>query len=149
MYDQVTRGLFDALVRRAGGVEAVAAVLEARWGVGSKGTVSKMCSGHAGVTYEAIVAVEDFVGARPITSRMIERQAEGRSSPACLRELAAQSAMLTGVAHASLIMAFSDHGDGGAALTRGEAAEIKAKMLEVRELAGRIIAEAERAGGAV
>ena len=67
MSDPVIRGIFDALVKRAGGVEVVAALLEARYGVGWKGTVSKMCSGKAGINIDAIIAVEDFVGDFPLT----------------------------------------------------------------------------------
>ena len=58
MSDAITRGMFQALVSRAGGVEAVAAVLEARFGCGHKGTVSKMISGQLAVTVDAAVAVE-------------------------------------------------------------------------------------------
>ena len=91
MSDPVIRGIFDALVRRAGGVEVVASVLEARYGVGWKGTVSKMCSGKAGINIDAVIAVEDFVGDFPLTNRMFERMGReaanaktnrrGRSAP--------------------------------------------------------------------
>ena len=87
MADDVTRGIFQGLVIRAGGVEAVAAVLDARYGKGNKGHVSKMCSGANGVTIDAAAAVEDFVGAFPITNRMFERSALADRRVGCLQSL--------------------------------------------------------------
>jgi hypothetical protein len=148
MSDPIIRGMFDALVRRAGGVDAVASVLEARWGQGSKGTVSKMCHGSIGVTVEAAIAVEDFVGAWPITGRMFERTVAEMGRQGNIRDLAAQSAVAAGAAHAILIRAFGPKSEGGDALSRAEAADVVAAMHGLRELAGQIIAEAETAMGA-
>ena len=139
MADPVTRGIFDGLVRRAGGVEAVAAVLEARYGVGCKGTVSKMCSGLIGVTVDAAIAVEDFVGAFPLTNRMFERAG-------CLKELAAQSTVASGQAHSALIRAFSHLSPGGEALTAEERAEVIAHMRAARQVLTDIIDAAEAQG---
>lgn len=147
MSDPIIRGMFDALVRRAGGVDAVAAVLEARWGQGSKGTVSKMCHGSIGVTVEAVMAVEDFVGAWPITGRMFERTLADMGRQGNIRDLAAQSSAAAGAAHAVLIRAFGPNSDGGDALSRAEAAEIVTNMQSLRELVGQIIAEAEAVVG--
>jgi hypothetical protein len=124
MADPVTRGIFDGLVRRAGGVEAVAAVLEARYGVGCKGTVSKMCSGQLGVTVDAAIAVEDFVGAFPLSNRMFERTASGQ-------------------AHSTLIRAFSHLSPGGENLTVEERAEVIAHMRAARQVLTDIIEAAE------
>lgn len=143
MADPVTRGIFDGLVRRAGGVEAVAAVLEARYGVGSKGTVSKMCSGHLGVTVDAAVAVEDFVGSFPITNRMFERTDREDVRVGCLQALAAKSAIASGQAHAAVIRAFSHLSDEPGNLTPKERAEVIAEMRAARQIITDIIDVAE------
>lgn len=144
MSDAVTRGMFDALVRRAGGVDAVAAVMESRYGHGSKGTISKMCHGQAGITRDAIIAVEDFVGAWPITTRDYERIARERVAAGDIRDLAAQSALAAGVAHAALIRAMTESSDGGDAITRAEAVAIIAAVQDMRALADQIMALAEK-----
>ncbi|SFQ52237.1 hypothetical protein [Donghicola eburneus] len=146
MADPVTRGIFDGLVRRAGGVEAVAAVLEARYGVGCKGTVSKMCSGQIGVTVDAAIAVEDFVGAFPLTNRMFERTGREGVRAGCLKELAAQSTLASGQAHSALIRAFSHLSPGGEALTAEERAEVIAHMRAARQVLTDIIDAAEVQG---
>jgi len=146
MADPVTRGIFDGLVRRAGGVEAVAAVLEARYGKGCKGTVSKMCSGQIGVTVDAAVAVEDFVGAFPLTNRMFERTGREGIRAGCLKELAAQSTVASGQAHSALIRAFSHLSPGGERLTDEERAEIIAHMRAARQVLTDIIDAAEAQG---
>ena len=143
MTDPVTRTLFDALVRRAGGTDAFAAVLEARYGVGHKGTVSKMCSGQIGVTVDALVAVEDAVGAYPITTLMFARLSDPAAPRADLRDLAAQSAIAVGAAHAVLMVAHTDGSDGGSSVTAAEARSIIATMRQVSDTVARIIAEAE------
>ncbi len=145
MGDPVTRGIFDGLVRRAGGVEAVAAVLEARYGVGYKGTVSKMCSGQIGVTVDAAIAVEDFVGAFPLTNRMFERTGREGVRVGDLRELAAQSTIASGQAHSALIRAFSHLGPGGERITAEERAEVIAEMRAARQVLTDIIDAAEAA----
>lgn len=146
MADPVTRGIFDGLVRRSGGVEAVAAVLEARYGVGSKGTVSKMCSGQIGVTLDAAVAVEDFVGAFPLTNRMFERIGREGVQAGCLQVLAAMSTVLSGQAHAALIRAFSHLSDDPDRLTAKERAEVIAEVRAARQVLTDIIDTAEAAG---
>lgn len=148
MSDPVIRGMFDALVRRAGGVDVVAAVLEARWGHGAKGTVSKMCHGSIGVTVEAAMAVEDFVGAWPITGRLHERRLAEMGRRGNIRDLAAQSSAAAGAAHAVLIRALGPASDGGDAISAAEAAAIAAQMRALNELVGQIIAEAEGLRGA-
>jgi len=143
MADPVTRGIFDALVRRAGGVEAAAAVLEARYGVGYKGTVSKMCGGVIGVTVDAAVALEDFVGAFPITNRMFERTGRESVRHGDLQALAAQSTIASAEAHAALIRAFSTLSRDPSQLTAGERAKVIATMREARHVITQIIGVAE------
>lgn len=143
MVDPVTRGIFDGLVRRAGGVEAVAAVLEARYGVGFKGTVSKMCSGQIGVTVDATIAVEDFVGAFPLTNRMFERTGREGVRVGCLQGLAATSTIASGQAHAALIRAFSHLSDDPEKLTPHERADVISEMRAARQAMTDIIDLAE------
>ncbi|MGO4917674.1 hypothetical protein [Pseudogemmobacter sp. W21_MBD1_M6] len=143
MADLVTRGIFDGLVRRAGGVEVVASVLEARYGTGCKGTISKMCAGHLGVTVDAVVALEDFLGVFPITGRMFERTGREGVRHGSLHELAAQSTIASGQAHAALIRAFSHLSDYPAGLTDRERADVISSMRAARQIITDIIETAE------
>jgi len=143
MCDQVTRAIFDGLVRRAGGVDAVAAILEARYGSSSKGTVSKMCSGQLAVSIDAAIAIEDAVGAFPLTNRMFERTGREGVRRGNLKELAALSTMATGMAHASLIRAFSHLSEDPDHLTDTERAEVIADMRAARQVMTDIINAAE------
>ncbi|MFY0619306.1 hypothetical protein [Shimia sp.] len=139
----VTRGLFESLVHRAGGVECVAALLEARYGKGCKGTVSKMCSGQIGVTVDAAIAVEDFVRAYPITNRMFERKADAEDPELCLRQLAADSMLASGQAHSSLTRAFSSASVDPNGLTSEERVEVIANARAARQQWTDIIEAAE------
>lgn len=139
----VTRGLFEGLVYRAGGVEAVAALLETRYGKGCKGTVSKMCSGQIGVTVDAAIAVEDFVQAYPITNRMFERKADADDPEYCLRQLAADSMLASGQAHASLTRAYSGASLDPSGLTADERVEVIANARAARQQWTDIIEAAE------
>lgn len=135
--------MFDALVRRVGGVDAAAAVLEARYGTGHKGTVSKMCSGAIGVTVDAVVALEDCLGAFPMTTMLFERIGREGIRSGDLKDLAARSTVASGQAHAVLIRAFSHLSDGGERITDSERAEVVAEMRAAREVFDQIIASAE------
>jgi hypothetical protein len=146
MADPVKRGIFDGLVRRAGGVEAVTAILEARYGKAHKGTVSKMCTGQLSVSMDAAEAVEDFVGAFPLTNRMFERTGREGVRAGCLQSLAAQSTVASGQAHAALIRAFSHLSDDPERLTDEERAEVIAEMRAARQVLTDIIDAAEAAG---
>jgi hypothetical protein len=141
MADPVITGLFRALVIRAGGVDVVAAVLEARWGVGQKSTVSRMCAGHIGVTLDAVVAVEDFLGARTVTDWMARRVQAGAGLDT-IATLAADSMQAAGSAHAALTRAMDHRGDGGSDLTVAEAVDVVAQMTALRDMADRIIGQA-------
>lgn len=143
-YDDVNRGIFDGLVRRAGGVDVVAAVLEARYGVGHKGTVSKMCGGIIGVTVDAAVALEDFLGTFPITNRMYERKNRDVSKKFDMQELAAKSTLACGEAHSVLITAFSHLSSDPSKLTTKERSEVIASMRAARQVLTDIIDLAEK-----
>tara|TARA_R110002049_G_scaffold23545_10_gene83667 strand:- start:51935 stop:52381 length:447 start_codon:yes stop_codon:yes gene_type:complete len=148
MADDVFRGMFHALVARAGGVEVVASVLDARYGAGSKGTVSKMCSGQIGVTLDAVVAIEDFLGTHPITRRLLERMAAEPQPVQPLPELAATCAIAAGEAHGALVRAMSEVSEGGSALTERERTEVLTRARVAREEMDSIISAVERMGGA-
>lgn len=143
MSDQVARMMFDGLVRRAGGVDAVAAILEARHGCGHKGTVSKMCAGQIGLTLAAVVAVEDALGAFPITERLHARVADEGAAQGNLPELAARISSSGGDAVAVLLRALGSAGDGGCRVTRAEAADIVAQLRALAEVVAAAIATAE------
>lgn len=149
MRDDLIRRLFSAQVARAGGPDVVAALLAARYGVGTKGTVSRMCSGQIGVTVDAVLAVEDDLGAWPITEALAARQAgalAGDAAP-CIRDMAARSVLAAGEAHAALIRALADGGDGGEVITPSEAAMIVDQMAALRDLADGICRAARRMAG--
>lgn len=151
MRDDMTRRLFAALVARAGGPDVVAALLAARFGVGTKGTVSRMCSGQIGVTVDAMAAVEDDLCAYPITEALADRRAAAvpRKGAPCIRDMAAKSVLAAGEAHAALIRAFAEAGDGGETITAPEAAAIVEQMGALRDLADQIARHARRmVGGA-
>lgn len=142
MSNSVVTGLFRLLVQRAGGVDAVAAAMEAAGLPGHKGTVSKMCAGHLGVSVDAAMVVQSYVGVSPITAHM---QAVGRDLVAgeSICDLAEQSTLAAGEAHASLVRALSHRGDGGCAVTKAEASDIIVKARALMDYSARIIAEAE------
>lgn len=148
MADPVIRALFAALVERAGGVDVVALLMEARWGTGHKGTVSKMCAGHIGVTVDAVIVVEDALQVTTITDRMAARRGGATEGPvfrhaAGMGDLAADSAEAAGALQAVLTRALDARSPGGAALTPDERAAIAAKAAWLRGLVGNIISTAE------
>jgi alkyl hydroperoxide reductase subunit AhpF len=146
MSDPVKRGIFDGLVRRAGGADAVAAILEARYGVGHKGTISKMCSGQIGITLDAAEALEDCLGAFPLTNRLFERTGREGVKHGDLQALAAHSTVASGQAHAALIRAFSQLSADPERLTPDERADVIAEMRAARQALTDIIDAAEAAG---
>lgn len=140
----VWAGMYRALVQRAGGVDVVAAVHEAHFGHGSKGTVSKMTSGQAAVTLDAVEALEGFLGEYPITTRLFER-VEREASRLDLPQLAARSAMVAGAAHAALIASLSEFSEGGARLSEAERVAVLVEVRALKEVVDQIIAAAEAA----
>ncbi|PYE81306.1 hypothetical protein [Pseudoroseicyclus aestuarii] len=154
MADAIISGLFEQLVERMGGPTrqggqgVLANLLEARTGKADmRGTVSKMCSGHLEISYEAILVAENFTGSYPISTRrgeeIVRRGRQSALSSADIPELAATCAIRAGAAQAELFRALSDISDGGAALTPNEAAAVVAEMRAVQETVGQIIALAE------
>lgn len=145
--DLILRGLFRSLVARIGGVDAAAAFMGARCGGGSKGHVSKMCAGHAGITVEAVIALEDAVGEMPVTHWLALRSSHqglpmsGRS----VVEMTGHAAMACGAAQTALARALDDQGPGGAAMTGAERAEIAAAAVHLRKAADDLLAAAEDA----
>ena len=149
MRDRVIRAMFASLVADVGGVDAVAALLAARGGVGAgcKGTVSKMISGQLGVSIEAVLAVEDCLGRYPISTWLASRIGGPGGGVAAIAELAAQVAGATGAAQALLMRALADNSDGGAILTGAEAAPVVAEFQAAQDAIARIIASTLHAGG--
>ncbi|MAI35055.1 MAG: hypothetical protein CMM07_25735 [Rhodopirellula sp.] len=143
MCDGVYRGIFKGLVKRAGGVDVVAAIVDAEHGSCSKGTISKMCSGQAALTYQVVHSLEEFVGAFPITNRSFERTSREVKNHRGLPDLAAESAVLTGQAHATLIKAYSALSEDPTRVTSEERAEIIASMRAARQVMTEIIDAAE------
>lgn len=147
MSDHMFRALFEALVHRVGGVEAAAAVLDARYGKGCKGTISKMCNGTIGVTLDAAAALEDATQTYPITNRLYERKSEREALADCLRSLAAETSLATGQTTAAVLNAFSPSSPDPFGLTDEEKAEVVSSARMQRNLLDRLIEAAEQAGG--
>lgn len=138
MCDRAITGIFQGLVRQIGGVDAAAAVIEAHCGMGHKGTVSKMCAGQLGVTISAATALENALGQYPLTEFLSQRRVDGLAAPASLSSIAAQSALLSGQMQSSLMLALSDEGDGGTAITQAEAGQVQASVAAMIEVAQRM-----------
>ena len=147
--DGMTRAMFAALVDRVGGCDVAAAILEARHGVGCKGTISRMCSGSIGVTVDAMCALEDNLRAFPLTEMLSKRRLGVASNGGDIHALTAESILVAGQAHAALVQAISAGGEHGALIGEAEAGRIVAAMSALRDLADAISGHAQRcvAGG--
>ncbi len=144
MCDPTIAAMFGALVRRFGGVEASAALIEARMGACSKSTISKEISGQAMVSIEHVRALEDALGSYPITMMLFERVSESeRRRAGDLRALAARTTVASAEAVAAVIKAFSDESPDPTRALPHERAEIITRMREARGLINDIIAAAE------
>jgi endonuclease/exonuclease/phosphatase family metal-dependent hydrolase len=74
--NKLTHRAMRSLVQGFGCYDAVAEVLNARWGCGSsKGTISKKMSGQLDWTMADVIALQDAAGEYPIT-RILARQHE-------------------------------------------------------------------------
>ncbi len=72
----ITHRAMRSIVKGFGCYDAVAEVLNARWGCGaSKGTISKKMSGQLDWTLPDVIALQDAAGEYPIT-RLLARQKE-------------------------------------------------------------------------
>lgn len=142
MVDHVTCKLFEGLVQRFGGVEAVAALLEARYGAASKGTVSKMCAGHLAVTIDAAVAVEDALISYPITKRQASRingAEQVEANQTSLPDLAALAGLETAEALAVILRGFGPNSADPSRLTKVERASALKELTEARDVFDRMI----------
>lgn len=142
MADIVTCKIFEGLVKRFGGVEAVASLLEARYGAGSKGTVSKMCAGQLAVTVDAAIAVEDALQCYPITDRLSDRPESSSRFPvrvATLPELAAESILETSEAVGVILKAFSPSSADPTCLTDEERGSALKELGEARAVLDQMI----------
>lgn len=143
MSDNITRAMFRGLVSQLGGVEAAAAVIEQAYGVASKGTVSKMCSGQAEITLAACRAIEDALGVYPITTRMFERIGIEFSTGTDLRAMAARLAQNSGCTVSELIMGFSGASADPERLTDDERARVNVQARQLRADCEAVIAATE------
>lgn len=76
--NKLTHRAMRSLVQGFGCYDAVAEVLNARWGCGaSKGTISKKMSGQLGWTLSDVIALQDASREYPVT-RILARQHEER-----------------------------------------------------------------------
>lgn len=141
MSDPIIRGMFTALVRDAGGVDAAAAVLNI-----GKGTVSKMCAGHIGVTIESTLQLEDFVGRWPLTSWLAGRQRATSKGTRDLQSKAADFMLATGAASAALVGAMCPSSPGGTRITEKERADVIVTLRLVQDCVTQAITAAEQAG---
>jgi len=142
MCDAVLRGMFQGLVLRIGGVDAAAAVIAAKVGVGHKGTVSKMCNGDLAVSISAAAALEEALREYPITEYLAARRGDAVAGGS-IADLAGQSMVSAGAAHAALMRALGDGSVGGAAVSPCEAADIVARASELAEVVARIVTAAK------
>lgn len=148
MPDVIMRALFRGLVAQLGGVEAAAAVLEQAYGAASKGTVSKMCAGHAEITVSAMRAIEDSLGVYPMTARLFERVGADQAGTDDLRTLTALMAQHSGAAVSELVTGFSSASRNPDALTEDERARVNVAARALRDDCQRVIAATDSAVGA-
>ena len=143
MTDRIMTMMFRGLVSQVGGVEAAAAVIEQAWGAASKGTVSKMCAGHAEVTLAAAQALEDALRSYPITTRMFERIGQDFAPGTDLRAMTARLAQDSGSAVAELVMGFSGASPDPDNLTEEERARVNVQARRLRDDCNAVIAATE------
>lgn len=133
--------MFAGMVKRLGGVEAAAAVIEAHTGACSKGTVSKQCSGQASVSVDSMVAIEDALRSFPFTNHLFERVGAGGVTGQPLQTLASAASIECGEALGALIRGFGAHSPEGSDLSAEERAEIVVEVTEARDALNAILAE--------
>lgn len=143
MSDRITQGMFRGLVKQLGGVEAAACVIETAWGAASKGTVSKMCAGHAEITLSAVIALEEALGVYPITTRLFERIGHDVAGATDLRALTARLALDSGSAVSELVMGLSGASPDPEKLTEDEAARVNVQARRLREACDAVIKATE------
>lgn len=132
MPDPVFRLMLRGLVDRAGGFDAAAAVIAAATGAFSKGTLSKMCTGQAAVTLDALVALENALGVYPLTARLFERIGAEPREAGDLRALTGRLAADAGSAVSDLVNAFSAVSVDPERLTEDERAQVIVDLRRLR-----------------
>lgn len=147
MSDPIITGLFRALVARVGGVDAASAFLAARWGAASKGHVSKMCAGSVGVTIEAVLALEDGIGERPVTDYLHLRGTGGDLplTEGGAVQMVTHLALAAAQAQMALARALDQAGPGGSRITADELQDIGAAAHQMRAMADQMAAAVEAA----
>jgi hypothetical protein len=129
----VIAAVYAGMVDAFGGVDAVAALMVARCGASSKGTISRMCSGDAGVTVEAMAVLEGALGRYPLSGLIAGRAV---AAPARIAEsvhvLAAGVSVQAGGAVGAVVRALSDGSDGGAEMTPRERAQAVAEVMAAK-----------------
>ncbi len=148
MSDRIFRMMLRGLVDRVGGFDAAQAVIEAASGPFSKGTLSKMCSGQAAVTLEAMIALENASGVYPLTRRLFERIGAGEGEGDDLRHLLAELARDSGAAVSELAMGLSPASPDAERLTEAERARVNVAARQLRADCDRVIAQTEAARAA-
>lgn len=103
MADRLYAHMFAGLVKRIGGVDAAAAVIEAHTGSMTKSTVSKMVLGKLSVTMEAVDALEDALNSHPLTRLRFERIGRNSGQTEPLASLVASACVECGEAMAALV----------------------------------------------
>jgi hypothetical protein len=130
----------QALVGRLGCLDAVAETINARWGAcASKGTISRKCSGSLDWTVVDVVALEDALGAFPVTKLLERRRAQFAASAPQVSGLvhAAAISREAGEAVASILAAEQSDGAGERAQAIKEIDEAVAALTAARRrLAG-------------
>ena len=139
MHDEVNT-LYAALVTRYGGCDAVAALHEARFGKGSKGTISKMCSGDLNVTVSAAMVLEDALRSYPITGRLASRCDKPMPTNGDICDLTARASTNAAAIVAAVMQARSPASDGGIDITPAEKAAIEGYADRLRDNANQLLA---------
>lgn len=149
MNSKLLAAFFDALVTEIGGVDAAAAVMQARKGAFSKGTISKMTSGQMAVSCEALIALEDAAQLFPFTQHAFDRIGHRTAATGDLKQLAARKTAAGADAISALFQAYSVNSVDPTRLTAEEGADLMAKLRAARQIAKLMIeaVEAEMSGG--
>lgn len=137
MIAPISRTMFTALVARAGGVDAAAAVLTAVRGEDvNKSTVSRMTSGVINITPEAIMALEDALQFYPMTDYMAARRtADLHQTPCQLMDRLTSMIKETGEALAAGSAAVGGGDKAAAILEANEAVSVMQSFINDLEAA--------------
>ncbi|MGB0661307.1 MAG: hypothetical protein ACPGNV_14175 [Mangrovicoccus sp.] len=143
----ITHRAMRSIVKEFGCYDAVAEVLNSRWGCGaSKGTISKKMSGQLDWTLPDVIALQDAAGEYPIT-RLLARQKESHAvgEIACLVVQSGIVAKESGEA----ISAILDAEHSSSADDRAQAVTEIDQAIEALKLARTKLTEGEDAAGKI